>query len=148
MSSSSLRLARTACVAALLVGIGGGIAAAQAVVVERAMPAPIVEVVPAAPGAGYNWVPVWRGSAWFWVKGHHIRGVVPAMPAAVVEVVPARPSPAHVWIKGHHAFEGGRAGSGIPPSGSAADAAGPPVRQSGLDRPHRSYFGNLTARPA
>jgi hypothetical protein len=111
MSSSSLRLARTACVAALLVGIGGGIAAAQAVVVERAMPAPIVEVIPAAPGAGYNWVPghwVWRGGAWFWVKGHHIRGIVPAMPAAVVEVVPARPSPAHVWIKGHHAFEGGR----------------------------------------
>jgi hypothetical protein len=111
MSNSSRHLARTVCAAALLFGIGGGIAAAQAVVVERAMPAPIVEVVPAAPGAGYNWVPghwVWRGGAWFWVKGHHIRGVVPVMPAAVVEVVPARPSPAHVWIKGHHAFEGGR----------------------------------------
>jgi hypothetical protein len=50
MSNSSRHLARTVCAAALVFGIGGGIAAAQAVVVERAMPAPIVEV--AAPGAG------------------------------------------------------------------------------------------------
>jgi len=111
MMKSSRHLARAACAAALLVGIGAGIAAAQPVIVEKAMPAPIVEVVPAAPGAGYNWVPghrAWRGGTWFWVKGHHIRGVVAAMPAPIVEVVPARPSPTHVWIKGHHVYEGGR----------------------------------------
>jgi WXXGXW repeat (2 copies) len=111
MMKSLRSLAPAACAAALLVGFGVGIAAAQPVIVEKAMPAPIVEVVPAAPGAGYNWVPghwSWRGGAWFWVKGHHIRGVVAAMPAPIVEVVPARPSPAHVWIKGHHVFEGGR----------------------------------------
>jgi YXWGXW repeat-containing protein len=89
-----------------------GAAAAQAVIVERgAMPAPRVEVIPAAPGPGYNWVPghwAWRGGGWAWIPGHHIRGVVPAMPAEIVEVVPVRPSPAHVWIKGHHIFEGGR----------------------------------------
>ena len=73
MMKSSRHLVRAACAAALLVGIGAGIAAAQPVIVEKAMPAPIVEVVPAAPGAGYNWVPghwAWRGGAWFWVKGH------------------------------------------------------------------------------
>jgi hypothetical protein len=111
MLESSRHLVRAACAAALLVGIGAGIAAAQPVIVERAMPAPIVEVVPVAPGAGYNWVPghwAWRGGAWFWVKGHHIRGVVAVMPAPIVEVVPARPSAAHVWVKGHHVYEGGR----------------------------------------
>ena len=84
MMKSSRHLARAAFAAALLVGVGAGIAAAQPVIVEKAMPAPIVEVVPAAPGAGYNWVPghwAWRGGTWFWVKGHHIRGVVAAMPA-------------------------------------------------------------------
>jgi hypothetical protein len=97
----------------LVIGWGTGIAQAQAVVVvgERAMPAPIVEVIPTAPGVGYAWVPghwVWRRGAWFWVKGHHIRGTVEPVPAAVVEVVPVRPSPGHIWVKGHHAWEGGR----------------------------------------
>jgi hypothetical protein len=110
MIKSSRHLARAACVA-LLIGIGTGMASAQAVIVEKAMPAPIVEVVPAAPGPGYNWVHghwAWRNGAWFWIKGHHILGAVPVMPAPVVEVVPARPSPAHLWVKGHHVFEGGR----------------------------------------
>src|SRR6516165_2232782 len=109
MLKSSRHLARAAC--ALLVSVGASVAAAQPVIIEKAMPAPIVEVIPAAPGAGYNWVPghwAWRGGAWFWVKGHHVRGVVAAMPAPIVEVVPARPSPTHVWIKGHHVYEGGR----------------------------------------
>jgi len=109
MLKSSRHLARAAC--ALLVGVGAGVAAAQPVIVEKAMPVPIVEVIPTAPGAGYNWVPghwAWRGGGWFWVKGHHVRGVVAAIPAPIVEVVPARPSPAHVWIKGHHVYEGGR----------------------------------------
>ena len=108
---ASARGAIPALVALSLV-IGTGVAQAQAVIVgERAMPAPIVEVIPAAPGAGYAWVPghwKWHRGAWFWVKGHHIRGTVTAMPAPIVEVVPARPSPAHVWVKGHHVWEGGR----------------------------------------
>ena len=94
----------------LIVGVGASTAHAQVVIERGVMPAPIVEVVPAAPGAGYAWVPghwVWRGG-WVWVKGHHIRGVVAAMPAEVVEVIPARPSPAHYWVKGYHAWEGGR----------------------------------------
>src|ERR1700722_19924710 len=113
MSVWSRNLGASVVIAGLLVGVAFTGARAQAVVIvgERAMPAPIVEVVPVAPGPGYNWAPghwAWRGGNWFWVKGHHIRGVVVAMPVDIVEVVPARPSPVHVWIKGHHAFEGGR----------------------------------------
>jgi hypothetical protein len=108
-----LRLASSALLGLVLVaGWRAEVAQAQVAVVvgERAMPAPIVEVVPAA-RPGWSWVPghwAWRRGAWFWVKGHHVRGVVVAMPAPVVEVVPVRPSPAHVWVKGHHAWEGGR----------------------------------------
>jgi hypothetical protein len=109
---ASLRGAIPALVALTLIVSGAGIARAQVEVIvgEKAMPAPIVEVVPAA-RPGYAWVPghwAWRHGAWFWVKGHHIRGVVAAMPAPVVEVVPARPSARHVWVKGHHIWEGGR----------------------------------------
>ena len=108
MRSLSRHVVRMACAVALLAGCGVGIAAAQPVIVERGvMPAPRVEVIPVAPGAGYNWVPghwAWRGS-WVWIAGHHIRGVVAAMPVEVVEVVPARPSPVHFWVKGHHVFE-------------------------------------------
>jgi hypothetical protein len=107
------RLAISA-LAGLTLVTGWGLYRAQAqvavVVGERAMPAPIVEVVPVA-RPGWSWVPghwVWRRGAWFWVKGHHMRGVVTAMPAPIVEVVPVRPSPAHIWVKGHHAWEGGR----------------------------------------
>jgi hypothetical protein len=107
-----LRGAIPALFALALIISGSGIARAQVEVVvgEKAMPAPIVEVVPAA-RPGYAWVPghwAWRHGAWFWVKGQHFRGEVTAMPAPVVEVVPARPSPRHVWVKGHHAWEGGR----------------------------------------
>jgi len=108
-----MRLAISALVGLALVagwGLYGAQAQVEVVVGERAMPAPIVEVVPVA-RPGWSWVPghwVWRRGAWFWVKGHHIRGVMTAMPAPVVEVVPVRPSPAHVWVKGHHAWEGGR----------------------------------------
>jgi WXXGXW repeat (2 copies) len=113
MKITSRHFLQSACAAVLALGCGISIAAAQpAVIVERGvMPAPRVEVIPAPPGAGYNWVPghwAWRGAAWVWIPGHHIRGAVPAMPVEVVEVVPARPSPAHYWVKGHHIFEGGR----------------------------------------
>src|SRR5262245_31507410 len=90
---------------AFVVGLSPGIAQAQVEVVvgEKAMPAPIVEVVPAA-RVGHAWVPghwVWRRGAWFWIKGHYTRGVVAVMPPPVVEVVPVRPSAVHVWVKGH-----------------------------------------------
>jgi WXXGXW repeat (2 copies) len=96
----------------LLAGLRTGAAQAQVAVVvgERAMPAPIVEVVPAV-RPGFSWVPghwIWRRGAWFWVKGHHARGIIAPMPAPIVEVVPVRPSPAHIWVKGHHGWEGGR----------------------------------------
>jgi hypothetical protein len=94
----------------VVAGWASGTAQAQVVVGARAMPAPIVEVVP-APRAGFAWVPghwTWRRGGWVWVKGHHVRGArVAAMPAPIVEVVPARPSPRHVWVKGHHVYEGG-----------------------------------------
>ena len=112
MKNSSRHLVQTACAIALVLSCGIGIAAAQAVVVERGvMPPPRVEVVPVAPGPGYNWVPghwAWRGAGWVWIGGHHVRGVVAPMPAEVVEVVPARPAPSYVWVKGHHVYEGDR----------------------------------------
>jgi len=111
MPSLSRRPVRAFAALAFLVSFGTGLAHAQAVVVERAMPAPVVEVVPAVPGAGYAWVPghwVWRGGAWFWVKGHYIQGAVTPMPAPVVEVIPGRPTPGHFWVKGHYGWEGGR----------------------------------------
>lgn len=93
---------------ALVMSLGTGMLAAQ----DRfVMPAPRVEVIPAAPGADYHWVPghwAWRTSEWVWIPGHHIRGAVPPMTAEIVEVVPARPSPGQVCIKGHHIFESGR----------------------------------------
>ncbi|HET6376485.1 MAG TPA: YXWGXW repeat-containing protein [Methylocella sp.] len=86
-------------------------AAAQVAVVERPMPAPLVEVVPAAPRAGYAWVPghwVWRRGAWFWVRGHYARGVVPAMPAPIAEVAPMAPAPGYVWVRGYWRWWNGR----------------------------------------
>jgi WXXGXW repeat (2 copies) len=111
MKMISRRFVQTACAAVVAAGCSISIAAAQPVVIERTvMPPPRVEVVPAAPGPGFNWVPghwAWRGG-WVWVPGHHIRGVVAAMPAEVVEVVPARPGAEFYWVKGHHVFEGNR----------------------------------------
>src|SRR5579871_2397674 len=107
-----LKIAPALVALAVTLARGAGAAQAQVAVIvgERAMPAPIVEIVPTA-RPGYAWVAghwVWRRGNWFWVKGHYVVGAVTPMPAPVVEVVPARPSPAHVWIKGHHAFEGNR----------------------------------------
>jgi hypothetical protein len=92
MNITSRHFLKTAGVAALALACGITIASAQAVVIERGvMPAPRVEVIPAVPGAGYNWVPghwVWRGG-WVWAPGHHIR---------------------YYWVKGHHVWEGGHWG--------------------------------------
>jgi hypothetical protein len=97
--------------AAAMIISGADLARAQGVIVERPMPAPVVEVIPQAPRVGVSWVPghwVWRGFEWVWVKGHYVEGVVPAMPAAIVEAQPARPSPAHFWVRGHWGWEGTR----------------------------------------
>lgn len=109
MKITSRQFLKSAGAAALALTFGVTVAAAQGV--ERGiMPPPRVEVVPVAPGPGYNWVPghwVWR-HGWVWVAGHHIHGVVPAMPAEIVEVIPARPGPQFYWVKGHHVWEDGR----------------------------------------
>jgi WXXGXW repeat (2 copies) len=102
-----------ALIAAALSAAAFGSASAQVVIQERVMPAPIVETIPAAPGADYHWVPghwVWRPrlGQWVWNRGHYVVGVVPAMPAAVVETVPASPGAGWYWVRGHYAWEGGR----------------------------------------
>jgi hypothetical protein len=84
---------------------------AETIVVERPMPAPLVEAIPTAPRVGMAWVQghwVWRRVAWDWVKGHYVEGFVPIMPAAIVEQQPPRPSPEHVWVRGHWGWEGAR----------------------------------------
>ena len=89
-----------------------GAASAQVVIQEHAMPAPIVETIPAAPAADYHWVPghwVWRPrlGQWVWNRGHYVVGVVPAMPAAVVETVPVSPGAGWYWVRGHYVWERG-----------------------------------------
>jgi len=97
--------------AGVLLATAGAASAQQTVIIEKAMPAPIVETVPAPPRVGVAWVPghwVWRGRAWFWVRGHYVEGVVPPMPAVIVETPPPAPSPRHNWVRGHWAWEGAR----------------------------------------
>ena len=65
MKITTRQFLRSAGATVLALGCGISIAAAQpAIIVERGvMPAPRVEVIPVAPGAGYNWVPGhWRGA--------------------------------------------------------------------------------------
>ena len=53
------------------ISVPGG---AQVVYVQVAPPAPLVETIPAAPGAGYAWVPGhyrWNGSSYVWLRGHY-----------------------------------------------------------------------------
>jgi WXXGXW repeat (2 copies) len=93
--------------ALVLAALGAGAAAAQPVIVEREMPAPIVERAP-PPRPGLNWVPghwVWRGGEWFWSGGHYVEVAVPPMPAVVVETQPPRPSPEHFWVRGHWGWD-------------------------------------------
>jgi len=89
--------------------LGAGTAAAQVVVQERVMPAPILATSPGAPGPAYHWVPghwAWRGQ-WVWIRGHYVPGAVPAMPRAIVETVPVSPGPGWYWVRGHYVWERG-----------------------------------------
>jgi hypothetical protein len=52
MRNTSNRIVLTTLAASLLLGPGIGVSCAQPVIVERAMPAPIVEAVPPAPASG------------------------------------------------------------------------------------------------
>jgi hypothetical protein len=108
MQNSTRRLfARALGYSLLFAALATGAARAETVVVERPMPAPMVEHAPPPPHAGLNWVPghwVWRNVEWAWAPGHYVETVVPAMPAVIVETPPARPSPAHVWVRGHWAW--------------------------------------------
>jgi hypothetical protein len=63
MRTASTRIVPAALAASLLLGAGIGVSRAQPVIVERAMPAPIVEVVPPLPRAGLSWVPGTLGLA-------------------------------------------------------------------------------------
>ena len=95
--------------AAVLPGaLGQGSAFAQVVILERPMPPPRMEVIPVAPGPGYNWVPghwAWRGAEWVWIPGHHIQGVVAPMPAPLVETIPVAPQAGWHWVRGHYVWE-------------------------------------------
>ena len=111
MLKSSRHLVRAACAAALLVGIGAGIAAAQPVIVEKAMPARSSRSSRSLPA------PATTGCRAFGLAQQHmVLGQGPPYPrrrcgdagAPIVEVVPAQAvSPPHVSIKVHHIFEGG-----------------------------------------
>jgi len=75
----------------------------QATVVRQA-PAPVQEVIPPAPGAGYAWVQghwSWQNHGWQWQAGHWYQGYARPMPAVIVEQITVAPSPAHYWIPGH-----------------------------------------------
>ena len=89
--------------------LGIGPVAAQVVIKERVMPAPLVETIPVAPGAAYRWVPghwAWnyRLGRWVWNRGHYVLGVVPPMPVAVIETPPPPPGPAWYWVRGHYVW--------------------------------------------
>ncbi len=78
-------------------------------VVYREMPAPVAEVRPPPPVAGYSWVPghyAWRGDEWRWQPGYYVQAAVRPMPPVIVEPVPPAPSPRHVFVRGHWQWGG------------------------------------------
>ncbi len=67
----------------------------QPAVVYQAPPAPMVEVVPVAPGPNYYWVPgywYWGGTGWAWYRGRYA----------------IRPWHGAVWVGGGWGRHGGR----------------------------------------
>ena len=75
------RLSASLSCALVLAALGAGMARAETLIVERPMPAPMVEHAPPPPSAGYNWVPghwVWRGFEWAWAPGHYVQAAVAA----------------------------------------------------------------------
>ena len=113
MERLSRRAALALVASSLTLGLGASAALAQVEIIERVMPTPQVEVIPAAPGANYHWVPghyVWSRArvAWVWWPGRYVLGAVPPMPAEIVEVQPARPGQAWFWVRGHYVWENGR----------------------------------------
>jgi len=90
------RLSASLSCALVVAAVCAGMARAETLIVERPMPAPMVEHAPPPPSAGYNWVPghwVWRGFEWTWAPGHYVQAAVAPMPAVIVETRPPRPSP-------------------------------------------------------
>ena len=73
------------------------------------MPAPVTEVRPPPPGAGYNWVPghyAWRTDQWRWQPGYYAQAAVRPMPPVLVEPVPPAPANARVYVQGHWQWGG------------------------------------------
>ena len=107
------RLSASLSCALVVAAVCAGMARAETLIVERPMPAPMVEHAPPPPSAGYNWVPghwVWRGFEWTWAPGHYVPAAVAPMPAVIVETRPPRPSPEHVWVQGHWGWHDERHG--------------------------------------
>jgi len=77
------------------------VAVAPSPVVSQPPPAPVKEVVVAAPGPGYVWVPghwSWHGR-WVWVRGAWV--AVPRRHAVWVPGYWAQRPQGYVWIGGH-----------------------------------------------
>jgi hypothetical protein len=63
--------------AIVVICLGTSLAQAETAFIEKAMPAPIVEIAPPPPRVGVAWVPghwVWRGAEWFWERAIMSRG--------------------------------------------------------------------------
>ena len=94
----------------LVATVAGPSALAQQLVIEeRMMPELKVEVVPARPHPGWNWVRGhwrWAPGGWAWVPGRWVDVAVPSMPEIVAETPPQRPGPRFFWVRGHWVWEG------------------------------------------
>lgn len=94
---------------ALLAGVAASAANAQVVIIERPMPATLVEVMGVAPHPGWHWVRGhwgWAPGGWRWRRGQWVSSAVPEMPVALIETPSPMPHPNWFWIKGHYVWEG------------------------------------------
>ena len=121
------------------VGIGISIGVPPPIIVHRAPPTRVTEVVVASPGNGYVWVPghyTWQNQ-WVWVPG---AWVTPPQPGAVG--VDGRWDPqAQAWTEGHWEIASGPAPVAVAPAGEVIIAAPPPpIRHEWRGhRPGRDY---------